>query len=174
MKVRVNPSASFQIEAAKPALIKVGDLARRTGKTVRAIHLYEELGLLVPPIRSKGGFRMYSGDGVKRIEWIQKLQDMGFSLTEIKAFLRVWEESTTAPEAMATVREIFSDKLRETRATIGRLSLLADELAESLAYLERCRSCSPRQGQDECCTCENHGSDGEVPPLVDGIAKHDQ
>ena len=164
---------AIQREIGRLALIKVGDLSRRTGKTVRAIHLYEELGLLSHPVRSKGGFRMYSGDGVKRIEWIQKLQDMGFSLTEIKAFLRVWEESSTAPEAMATVREIFSDKLHETRETIARLSRLAEELAESLAYLERCRSCSsPKQGQSECCSCENGGADREVPLLVDGIAKH--
>jgi len=162
----------IQRETGKLALIKVGDLARRTGKTVRAIHLYEELGLLSAPVRSKGGFRMYSGDGVKRIEWIQKLQDMGFSLTEIKAFLRVWEESATAPDAMATVREIFSDKLRETRETITRLSHLAEELTESLSYLEGCRSCSPNQGQGDCCSCENHGEDREVPLLVDGIANH--
>jgi DNA-binding transcriptional MerR regulator len=163
----------IQRETGRLSLIKVGDLARRTGKTVRAIHLYEELGLLTPPIRSKGGFRMYSGDGVKRIEWIQKLQDMGFSLTEIKAFLRVWEESATAPDAMATVREIFSDKLHETKETIARLSRLAEELTESLSYLERCRSCSPNLGQGECCSCENHGDDREVPLLVDGIAaKH--
>ena len=163
---------AIQRENGRIALIKVGDLSRRTGKTVRAIHLYEELGLLSHPVRSKGGFRMYTGDGVKRIEWIQKLQDMGFSLTEIKAFLRVWEESSTAPEAMSTVREIFSDKLHETRETITRLSRLADELAESLAYLERCRSCSPNQGQSDCCSCENQGTDREVPLLVDGIAKH--
>lgn len=159
-------------ENGKLALIKVGDLARRTGKSVRAIHLYEELGLLSPPVRSKGGFRMYSGDGVKRIEWIQKLQDMGFSLTEVKAFLRVWEESATAPDAMATVREIFTDKLRETRETIVRLSRLAEELAESLTYLERCRSCSSSHAQSECCACGSHDSDREVPLLVDGIAKH--
>ncbi len=163
---------AIERQTGRLTLIKVGDLARRTGKTVRAIHLYEELGLLSPPVRSKGGFRMYSGDGVKRIEWIQKLQDMGFSLTEIKAFLRVWEESATAPEAMATVREIFSDKLRETRETFARLSCLADELSESLAYLERCRSCSPNQGQSECCTCESRGSGRDVPLLVDGIANH--
>jgi MerR family copper efflux transcriptional regulator len=164
---------ALQREIGRLALLKVGDLARRTGKTVRAIHLYEELGLLSVPVRSKGGFRMYSGDGVRRIEWIQKLQDMGFSLTEIKAFLRVYEESSTAPEAMATVREIFTDKLRETRETIARLTKLADELGESLAYLEGCRTCSsPHQGQIDCCACENHGADREVPLLVDGIAKH--
>src|SRR5512141_2236272 len=163
---------AYQRENSTLSLIKVGDLARRTGKTVRAIHLYEELGLLPPPIRSKGGFRMYSGDGVKRIEWIQKLQDMGFSLTEIKAFLRVWEESATAPDAMATVREIFSDKLRETRETIERLTRLAEELGESLAYLERCRSCHTSNAQSECCACGNANPDREVPLLVDGIAKH--
>ncbi len=154
------------------SLLRVGELARRTGKTVRAIHLYEELGLLTPAIRSKGGFRLYSPRAVTRLEWIQKLQDMGFSLTEIKAFLRVWEESITAPKAMETVREIFKDKLRETRETIERLTRLAQELGESLDYLESCRSCEPVHTQHECGTCEIHGHDGKAPLLVDGITRH--
>jgi DNA-binding transcriptional MerR regulator len=160
-----------EITPSSLSLLKVGDMARRTGKTVRAIHLYEELGLLSPVVRSKGGFRMYSADGIKRIEWIQKLQDMGFSLTEIKAFLRVWEETATAPVAMATVREIFKDKLRETRETIARLTRLADELSASLHYLEGCRSCDPDQHQSECGTCGLRSHEGDVPMLVDGIAK---
>jgi DNA-binding transcriptional MerR regulator len=154
------------------SLLKVGELARRTGKTVRAIHLYEELGLLTPSVRSKGGFRLYAPHATKRIDWIQKLQDMGFSLTEIKAFLRLWEESNTAPAAMETVREIFKDKLRETQETISRLSKLADELSESLAYLASCKSCEPVHTQHECGTCEIHGHEGEAPLLVDGIARH--
>src|ERR1051326_2778900 len=101
------PLLHHDVAADQLALLKVGELARRTGKTVRAVHLYEELGLLQPAVRSKGGFRLYLAKAVTRIEWIQKLQDMGFSLTEIKAFLRVWEESGTAPKAMAVVREIF-------------------------------------------------------------------
>ena len=148
------------------SLLKVGELARRTGKTVRAIHLYEELGLLTPSVRSKGGFRLYSPHAAKRIEWIQKLQDMGFSLTEIKAFLRLWEESNTAPAAMEKVREIFQDKLRETQETITRLSKLAGELSESLAYLDSCKACEPVHTQHECGTCEIHGHDGHAPLLV--------
>jgi DNA-binding transcriptional MerR regulator len=163
----------MDVSADTLSLLKIGDLARRTGKTVRAIHLYEELGLLTPAVRSKGGFRLYSGLAVKRISWIQKLQDMGFSLTEIKAFLRVWEESSTAPKAMATVREIFSDKLRETRETIVKLTRLSEELADSLAYLDSCRSCEPVHTQPECGTCELHGHEGKPAPLlVDGITKH--
>lgn len=154
-------------------MLKIGELARRTGKTVRAIHLYEELGLLMPAVRSKGGFRLYPAKVITRIEWIQKLQDMGFSLTEIKAFLRVYEESTTAPTAMSTVREIFADKLRETKETIGRLTKLADELQESLTYLESCRSCEPVHTQPECGGCEMHGHEGKTPPsLVDGLTRH--
>ena len=162
----------MDVPAQTLSLLKVGELARRTGKSVRAIHLYEELGLLTPAVRSKGGFRLYSARAVARIEWIQKLQDMGFSLTEIKAFLRVWEASATAPKAMATVREIFADKLHETRETITRLSRLADELQESLQYLDSCRSCEPVHTQPECGTCELHGHEGRAPLLVDGITKH--
>ena len=47
------------ISAEKLNLLKVGELAKQTGKTVRAVHLYEELGLLAPAVRSKGGFRLY-------------------------------------------------------------------------------------------------------------------
>ena len=49
-----------------PQYLRVGDLARRTGKSVRAIHLYEELGLLEPATRSSGGFRLYHDAAVDR------------------------------------------------------------------------------------------------------------
>jgi len=161
----------MEVSAENLALLKVGDLARRTGKTVRAVHLYEELGLLAPAVRSKGGFRLYHGKAVRRIEWIQKLQDMGFSLTEIKAFLRDWEDSETAPKAMARIREIFADKLRETKETLGRLGRLVDDLTETLAYMDSCRSCEPTHVQSECGTCGIHGHDGKPPILLEGISK---
>src|SRR5262247_3683730 len=95
--------------------LRVGELAKAVGKTVRAIHLYEEMGLLKPASRTPGGYRMYAADAVTRVNWIQKLQDMGFSLPEIQGFLRDWEGSSSGPEGMAHVRAIFESKLRETR-----------------------------------------------------------
>jgi len=164
-------ATSHQVPAADLSLLKVGDLAKRTGKTVRALHLYEELGLLAPAVRSKGGFRLYHGRAVTRINWISKLQDLGFSLTEIKAFLRDWEGSETAPQAIGHVREIFSDKLRETRDTIARLTQLVTDLQETLSYMDSCRSCEPVHAQHECGTCGIHGHDGKAPLLVDGLSK---
>lgn len=161
----------MEVSAENLTLLKVGELAKRTGKTVRALHLYEELGLLAPAVRSKGGFRLYPGKAVKRIEWIQKLQDLGFSLTEIKAFLRSWEDSETAPKAMDRLREIFSDKLRETQETIGRLSRLVEDLTVTLDYMESCRVCEPSHNQIECGTCGIHGHDGRTPVLLEGISR---
>jgi DNA-binding transcriptional MerR regulator len=57
-------------------LLRIGDLARQTGKTVRAIHLYEELGLLRPATRSSGGFRLYERSTVERLRWIDLLHGM--------------------------------------------------------------------------------------------------
>src|SRR5438552_4502934 len=159
----------MEVSTLNLTLLKVGELAKKTGKTVRAVHLYEELGLLTPAVRSKGGFRLYSGRAARRIEWITKLQDLGFSLTEIKAFLRDWEESETAPKAMDRIREIFSDKLRETQETIERLSRLVVDLNETLAYMDSCRVCEPTHTQGECGTCGIHGHDGRAPTLLEGI-----
>src|SRR4051812_28048675 len=68
--------------------LRVGDLAKRTGKTGRALHLYEEPGLPAPAQRSGGGYRLYNRDSELRVRWIDKLQQMGFSLTDIKQVVR--------------------------------------------------------------------------------------
>ena len=94
-------------------LLKIGDLARRTGKSVRALHLYEELGLLTPTARSQGGFRLYDDTAETRIRWIELLQDSGFSLHEIQALLRAWRSTRYGPDAMNRIREIFEKRLAE-------------------------------------------------------------
>src|SRR5437868_2432441 len=93
--------------------LRVGELARRSGKTVRALHLYEEMNLLHPVHRSKGGFRLYAPSSVARVEWIAKLQEAGFSLHELSAFLRAVgpDQMAAAPTAMKRVREVFAERL---------------------------------------------------------------
>lgn len=149
-------------------LLQVGDLARRSGKTVRAIHLYEELGLLRPHARSKGRYRLFSGDAVVRVRWIGKLQDLGLSLSSIQAIVREWEASPSAPGAMSKMREIYRQKLDSTREQLRRLSTLEAELAESLRYLETCDVCDPERLLQACKSCDMHGEEHE-PELVAGF-----
>jgi MerR family transcriptional regulator, copper efflux regulator len=152
----------------RPGRIKIGELARKTGKTPRALHLYEEMGLLVPSARTEGGFRLYGPDEVARV--YTKLQDIGFSLPQIQGLLHTVAASQTAPEAMNSVRELFSGKLDDTRAQVTRLLQLERDLAESLAYLEGCRLCEEPAKPDACNTCiSERRSDEPTPSLVVGI-----
>ncbi|NUP07078.1 MAG: MerR family transcriptional regulator [Polyangiaceae bacterium] len=122
-------------------LLQVGELARASGKTVRAIHLYEELGLLKPDARSKGRFRLYDPSAVARVRWISKLHDLGMSLAEIQKVAETWGTAPTPARAMAEVRSIYRAKLAETRAQIAHLTALEKELETSINYLDTCDSC---------------------------------
>ncbi len=155
--------------ASRKGLMQIGDLARETGKTVRAIHLYEELGLLAPAQRSKGGFRLYERDALLRIRWIGKLQEMGFSLGDIQTIVREWELMGSAPGAMKGMREVYVRKLEETRAQLRRLEALAEELVGSVAYLETCDVCDPQRLLSACDCCDLHDKELDVPELILGF-----
>ena len=67
--------------------MKVGDLARRTGLTVRTLHHYDEIGLLKPSLHTESGHRLYTGRDVARLQQVLSLRQLGFSLEEIRACL---------------------------------------------------------------------------------------
>jgi DNA-binding transcriptional MerR regulator len=152
-------------------LLKVGDLARAVQKTVRAMHLYEELGLLSPVSRTAGNYRLYTEEAVDRVKWIVRLQDMGFSLTDIQGFVKHWEGQPNGPQGMGVVKAIFEAKLSETRQNLERLHKLEKDLLDSLKYLDTCVSCAPTHTQDDCGCCDQPGHQGQAPDLVAGLAK---
>ena len=158
---------------AEDGLMQVGDLAREAGKTVRAIHLYEEMELLKPTGRSKGRYRLYGPEALVRIRWIVKLQDLGFSLTDIKAIVKDVEAEAkggSAPSAMVKVRAVYKQKLDDARAQIDRLRTLEREILASLDYLDTCESaCEPGRPLTECPSCNHHDREQAVPDLVAGF-----
>jgi DNA-binding transcriptional MerR regulator len=64
--------------------LKVGELARRTGLTVRTLHHYDEIGLLPPSLHSDSGHRLYTAGDVTRLQQVISLRQLGFSLEEIR------------------------------------------------------------------------------------------
>jgi DNA-binding transcriptional MerR regulator len=152
-------------------LMRVGELAKAVGKTVRAMHLYEELGLLEPRARSEGGFRLYGPEAVDRIHWIVKLQAIGFTLAEIQGFVKEFQHAHSAPEASARVRAMFTEKQQQIREQITQLSVIENDLSEALAYLDSCQTCSTDFGPSECGECDHQGHHkGEAPPLFAGLS----
>jgi DNA-binding transcriptional MerR regulator len=73
--------------AMKFEALKVGDLARRTGLTVRTLHHYDEVGLLQPSLRTESGHRLYTPADVARLQQVLSLRQLGFSLEEARACL---------------------------------------------------------------------------------------
>jgi MerR family transcriptional regulator, thiopeptide resistance regulator len=68
--------------------LKVGELARRTGLTVRTLHHYDEIGLLRPSLHTEAGHRLYTGDDVARLQQVLSLRQLGFSLEEVRDCLK--------------------------------------------------------------------------------------
>jgi DNA-binding transcriptional MerR regulator len=150
-------------------LLRIGDLARLTGKTVRAIHLYEELDLLQPATRSSGGFRLFDSSAAERVRWIDLLNGLGFSLHEMRDLLRSWWSAGLGPEAMEDLRGLFTRKLEETRENRRRFEQLEQELMAGLAYLETCRVCESPSGVKTCVSCQQDHGMKEEPALVAGL-----
>lgn len=88
---------------------RIGELARATRVTVRALHHYDRLGLLTPSSRTAGGHRCYTGDDVRRLHTILALRGFGLSLRDIAAALEAGGEDP---------RDILRRQLAETEERI--------------------------------------------------------
>ena len=79
----------------KRTALKVGELARRTGVSVRTLHYYDQIGLLEPSHHSEVGHRLYASPEISRLQQIRSLQQLGFTLEEIRELL---EKPEVSPE----------------------------------------------------------------------------
>jgi DNA-binding transcriptional MerR regulator len=107
-------------------LVQIGQVAERTGLSLRTIRFYEESGLVVPTSRSEGGFRLYSDDDVARLEVIKRMKPLGFSLEEMRELLTLLADLAAATPG----RERLVDRLRMFHeAARVRVDALRAELA---------------------------------------------
>lgn len=107
-------------------LLKVGDLARRTGLTVRTLHHYDEIGLLKPSGRSDAGYRLYSQADVQRLHGIQTMRQMGLALSDIGDLL---VGDTMAPERIIGQQiRALDQQIAQATELRGRLTMLRDGL----------------------------------------------
>jgi DNA-binding transcriptional MerR regulator len=113
---------------------RIGELARATRVTVRTLHHYDRLGLLVPSSRTSGGHRCYTGEDVRRLHRIIALRSFGLSLEEIG---RTLEQTADDPRDLVR-RQLHENDERIRRAYSLRRRLLGilgalDQLAEPSA-----------------------------------------
>ena len=155
-------------------LMRVGELARRTDKTVRALHLYEERGLIEPAERSKGGYRLYDDSNLERIDFINRLQAIGLSLAEIQNLMDAWRGGEYPQASMKKVESSFREQLKEVQAKIIELKVLEKDLLDSLSYLDGCSGCAhdgeANSACHDCVRSDRLVDDG--PRLIMGLTAH--
>lgn len=110
--------------------MKVGELARSTGLTVRTLHHYDGIGLLKPSGRSESGYRLYGEADVAKLQGIQALRHLGLPLADIAALF----EGRGATPAMIIEQQLKALEQEIARATElrGRLALLGEKLSEGV------------------------------------------
>jgi DNA-binding transcriptional MerR regulator len=94
----------------RPTVLRVGEVARRSGVGVEALRFYERSGLLDRPARTENGYRLYDEEVLERLAFIKRAQALGFSLDEIG---RVIAEKRSGKAHCAEVREIVRRRLHE-------------------------------------------------------------
>jgi DNA-binding transcriptional MerR regulator len=127
--------------------IQIGELAKRTALTVDAIRFYERRDLLPKPIRSRGGFRLYSTDEIERLHFIRQMHGLGFSLREIRELIDLRTHKIDACEA---VRELLKRKLADVRTKLHELQELESELRNDL---KRCSKELKHRHRHAACAC---------------------
>src|SRR5882672_8206692 len=103
--------------------MKVGELAKRTGLSVRTLHYYDEIGLLQPSKLTGSRHRVYGAAELVRLQQIKSLRQLGFSLEEIRGCL---DSPDFSPRR---VLELHVAKIREQIADRERLAALLETLA---------------------------------------------
>lgn len=116
--------------------MKIGELAADSGITAQAVRFYERAGLLPLPERSGSGYRVYTAGDAKRLRFIRKAKQLGFSLEEIGQILRL-HDAGHAP--CSEVIEIAERHLDEVEREIERLSRFRDGLARALRQWKKRR-----------------------------------
>ena len=136
-------------------LLKIGEVARRTGTSLRTVRYYEELNLIQPKVRSQGGFRLYSQEECKRVQLIQNLQLLDFPLAKIKALFSGRGQAATGKEAAHEILALLAEHLRETQARIARYQEMKRAIEETVGIIHECLGCHRTPAKEICLSCDN-------------------
>ncbi len=125
------------VNASSNTHMHIGELAERTGLSLRTIRHYDEIGLLKASGRTEGGFRLYTPTDETRLMLIRRMKPLGFSLEQMMDLLRIIDalKVPESPAALLGLRADLHDFIQdamERRATLEKQLGMADEFLDLL------------------------------------------
>jgi DNA-binding transcriptional MerR regulator len=149
---------------ASSGLLKIGEVATRSGLGVEALRFYESRGLLEPVTRTEAGYRLYDETVFERLDFIKKAQAIGFNLDEISRIINEARQGLPCAE----VRRLAAEKLAALDRRLAELKRYRRELKETVEAWERV-------GEKEGVICgliEALKPPDAAKPKLDGLAPH--
>lgn len=140
----------------------IGKLAHKTGLSVQAVRYYESEGLLKPP-RSTTKYRIYNESHVRRLQFIQLLEAVGFSLREVRQVLESLDSKSGAAHTTLVV-QMATAKLTELEHRLKRLR----ELLQSLWQWVVAEAENERRTSDALVDHVLSRANPEKPPAQEG------
>lgn len=125
----------------RAATMHIGEVAERTGLSLRTLRHYDEIGLLEPSCRTDGGFRLYTEDDLQRLMVIRRMKPLGYSLAEMQEAMGVIDAivaGAPSSEESAGLAALL-EQARERRRTLQLQVEMADEFIASLTAYARPR-----------------------------------
>ncbi len=119
---------AVRAEARQDEAIRIGDLAKRAGLTVRTIRYYEELGLLESVKRVERGVRVYTHDDERRLRFIGRLKVLGLSLQEMLELEKLYRRERTNRAVLPKLVEMLDRHLAQIGERIESLEALRDQI----------------------------------------------
>ena len=117
--------------------LTIGRLAKEAGVNLETVRFYERRGLLPRPPRSSSGYRLFPADAARRLRFIRRAQELGFSLKEIGELLSLRVSRKTSS---AAIRARAEAKIVDIQKKIGSLQSMKKTL-EKLTKV--CDGCAP-------------------------------
>jgi MerR family mercuric resistance operon transcriptional regulator len=110
--------------------IQIGELSQRTGCHIETIRYYERIGLLPAPHRSAARYRLYDASDIKRLAFVRRSRELGFTLDEVRKLLAL--SAKDGRSACAEVRELAAGHLAKVQAKIADLRAMERVLADAV------------------------------------------
>ena len=123
--------------------MKIGDLARAVGTTVKTIRFYEDAGLIPAAPRTESGYRIYEKADVERLEFIRSAKRLGMSLEEIRGVLQLHDLNEPT---CVHVRALLDDKIARIELALKELRDFRRELASLRDKAGDLEDCCPTGG----------------------------
>ena len=135
------------MRSAEGGVMQIGEIASRTGLSVRTIRYYEEIGLVVPTGRTSGGFRIYPEGDIERLLLVKAVKPLGLGLDETRAMLEARDRLLAQPRGSVAEDDagVMAEYLATARDRARRLRDDLKDAEEAVRLLARdIASLSPR------------------------------